>query len=261
MAISKSKRFEVFKRDKFTCQYCGKSAPNVLVELDHIVPRAEGGSDDILNLITSCTDCNRGKGARRLSDDTVVAKQRKQLEELETRREQLEMMIDWQRSVMDMEDYAIEELAAVWDELVPGYKLNERGIRTLTRWMREFEIPELVECMKISTAQYLRYDGEEAEMPTHRSVDKAWDYVPKIARRRRSQQEKPYLTDLFYIVYGILNKNFAGHVETREAIDLMEEAYLSGVTILELKRVASGASSYWAFTETMKDLVRARQAN
>jgi len=36
MAISKRDRFEVFKRDKFTCQYCGKAAPDVVLHIDHI---------------------------------------------------------------------------------------------------------------------------------------------------------------------------------------------------------------------------------
>jgi 5-methylcytosine-specific restriction endonuclease McrA len=49
MAISKKIRFEVFKRDSFICQYCGRSAPNVTLEVDHIEPISKGGTDDILN--------------------------------------------------------------------------------------------------------------------------------------------------------------------------------------------------------------------
>ena len=52
-------RFQVFKRDKFTCQYCGRSG--VELEADHIVPKSKGGSNDIDNLITACKACNRGK--------------------------------------------------------------------------------------------------------------------------------------------------------------------------------------------------------
>ena len=59
--LSKSVRFEVFKRDSFKCQYCGKSAPDVVLEVDHIIPVSKGGDNDISNLITACFDCNRGK--------------------------------------------------------------------------------------------------------------------------------------------------------------------------------------------------------
>ena len=66
---AKKKRWEVFKRDKFTCQYCGRFAPNVILHVDHIVPKSKGGKNDLNNLIAACEDCNYGK-----SDDTVDAK-------------------------------------------------------------------------------------------------------------------------------------------------------------------------------------------
>jgi 5-methylcytosine-specific restriction endonuclease McrA len=59
MAVSKSIRFEIFARDTFTCQYCGRRPPDVVLELDHIHPVSKGGSDEVINLITSCYDCNR----------------------------------------------------------------------------------------------------------------------------------------------------------------------------------------------------------
>ena len=61
--MSAKLRFSVLRRDGFTCQYCGKSAPNVLLEVDHIKPRSAGGGNEDTNLVTSCRDCNRGKGA------------------------------------------------------------------------------------------------------------------------------------------------------------------------------------------------------
>ena len=68
MAIGKSLRFEVFARDGYTCQYCGARPPDVVLELDHIHPRAKGGSDEITNLITACFDCNRGKRDKVLTE-------------------------------------------------------------------------------------------------------------------------------------------------------------------------------------------------
>lgn len=57
-----STRFAVLKRDNFTCQYCGRKAPYVVLEIDHKIPRSKGGSWKLENLITSCFECNRGKG-------------------------------------------------------------------------------------------------------------------------------------------------------------------------------------------------------
>ena len=67
MALSKKRRLDVFKRDSFQCAYCGKTPPNVVLEVDHIIPKSKSGSDDIDNLITSCFDCNRSKKIGRAS--------------------------------------------------------------------------------------------------------------------------------------------------------------------------------------------------
>lgn len=61
MSIGNKLRFDVFKRDSFTCQYCGSFPPSVVLEVDHIQPKSKGGKDDLNNLITSCFECNRGK--------------------------------------------------------------------------------------------------------------------------------------------------------------------------------------------------------
>jgi len=54
-------RWKCLQRDKFTCQYCGRKAPEVKLEADHKIPKSKGGSDELENLITACNECNRGK--------------------------------------------------------------------------------------------------------------------------------------------------------------------------------------------------------
>jgi len=56
-------RYEVLKRDNFTCQLCGRQAPEVKLEVDHIIPKSAGGTDDPNNLRAVCYSCNRGKGS------------------------------------------------------------------------------------------------------------------------------------------------------------------------------------------------------
>ena len=68
MAITKRTRFEIFKRDSFTCRYCGRKSPEVVLEIDHVIPKSKRGRDDGMNLVTSCFDCNRGKSDKNLSE-------------------------------------------------------------------------------------------------------------------------------------------------------------------------------------------------
>ena len=64
--IPVSVRVTVLHRDKNKCVFCGRSAKQVQLEVDHIIPFSKGGSNNLNNLQTLCIDCNRGKGARNL---------------------------------------------------------------------------------------------------------------------------------------------------------------------------------------------------
>ena len=57
-------RFNVFARDNNTCQYCGEKLPRSELNLDHVVPRSQGGLSTWENMVCSCFTCNRIKGGR-----------------------------------------------------------------------------------------------------------------------------------------------------------------------------------------------------
>lgn len=102
-SISKSTRFEILQRDNHTCQYCGRKAPDVELQIDHLVPVARGGTDDFENLVTSCADCNSGKSAKLIEEFTgghTIEEWRETLRErrmeaLRERRAQLPEVIDY----------------------------------------------------------------------------------------------------------------------------------------------------------------------
>ena len=54
-------RFNVFLRDKFTCQYCGDKKD---LTFDHLLPKSKGGLTDWNNVVTACSDCNVKKGGK-----------------------------------------------------------------------------------------------------------------------------------------------------------------------------------------------------
>lgn len=72
MAVSKRLRYEILRRDNHTCRYCGASAPDVPLRVDHVTAVALGGTDKPDNLVTSCEPCNNGKSSSTV-DATVVA--------------------------------------------------------------------------------------------------------------------------------------------------------------------------------------------
>ena len=54
-------RYAILKRDNFRCVLCGSDASDTRLEIDHIIPVTNGGSNDLKNLRTLCVACNRGK--------------------------------------------------------------------------------------------------------------------------------------------------------------------------------------------------------
>jgi len=57
-------RFNVFLRDRFSCQFCGEALPTHELTFDHLVPRSRGGRTTWENVVTACSPCNLMKGDR-----------------------------------------------------------------------------------------------------------------------------------------------------------------------------------------------------
>ncbi len=249
-SIPKKTRFEVFKRDSFTCQFCGRKAPDVLLVVDHMEPVSKGGTNHILNLITACRDCNLGKSDRRLADHTVLDKQRQQLEELQERKEQIEMMFQWHKGLLALEDHLITQLSNYWSEQVPGFSLNENGIKGLKRLKREFELDEIMTAMKIAAEQYLEYaDGQ----PTRESAELAWKKVGGICAIRRRDKENPYEKRLYYI-RGIL-RNRLSYLDEGMALQLLHDAFAANASLESLERHAKLVENWTEWRTAVEDFI------
>jgi hypothetical protein len=149
MAVSTRRRFEVFKRDAFTCQYCGRKPPDVTLHVDHVVPSSKGGADGMENLVTSCATCNLGKSAVPLTSvpaafalPSDIAERRKDLAE---RRKQLTAYIAWQNEVRALAEqeraFEREQLNTVlarWNEANSGaYLLSRDQERVCLKFIKQ----------------------------------------------------------------------------------------------------------------------------
>ena len=240
--LSKKTRFEVFKRDSFTCQYCGAKAPEVILHVDHIRPVDDGGENDILNLITSCQGCNSGKGARVLGDSSVVQKQHSQLADLEERRQQIEMMLRWRDDLSNLDAETVEAICARMVER-SGIEPNENGKADIRRWLKNYSVTEILEAASEAFDIYLQYEGDE---PTSSSWNKAFNKIPGVAGIRRQKETKPYLQKLFYI-QGILRKRTSN--KWMRCIDAMESFVLDGLSVEQMEIIAKRSDSWDDFCE------------
>jgi hypothetical protein len=253
-SISKKARFEVFKRDNFTCQYCGAKAPDVILHVDHINPVSKGGGNDILNLITACAGCNGGKSDRLLSDRSEIEKQRGQLEELNERRQQLEWMLEWRDQLERVEDDTLTALVRDWEGRATGYGINDHGRRNLTKWLKRFSVEELLNAIKLASEQYLVFEGDE---PTAESVQKAFSMIPRVAGGVRIAADAPYMRDVFYIRAVLRNR--LNYVNEQDVIRITKEAILLGVDVDRLRQFSKEVRSWTAYRESVEAFIADNQ--
>ncbi len=65
-------RKNIYKRDSYTCQYCGIRATSEDLSIDHVVPRSHGGKSSWTNCVLACIRCNVRKGNRPLREAGIT---------------------------------------------------------------------------------------------------------------------------------------------------------------------------------------------
>ena len=238
-------RFEVFKRDSFTCQYCGQSAPNVVLEVDHLLPVSKGGDNDILNLITSCWTCNNGKSNILLTDNTMLEKQKAQLDELNEKRLQLEMMIEWRESLNNLDDDIAQKIADYFGGQA-NCDVNETGLKKIKQWTKKFTYQQILEAVELSVNQYVKKG-------TNDETNKAFDMVPRICAAKKRQTETGEDLSHLYYIRGILRNRV--YCNDQVAIQLLKDANELCIADSELKEIALTSANWTEWRETMQELI------
>lgn len=147
-SISKKTRFEVFKRDFFTCQYCNAKPPKVPLEIDHIIPVSKGGKNNIDNLLTACFDCNRGKSNIELNQvpQTLV-------EKIELKKLAQKQYKEYQKIVQKEKDIINNEInycENIYSNLYPDYCFSEQFRISVKKFIQKLGVEEVADAMETS---------------------------------------------------------------------------------------------------------------
>jgi len=244
-AVSRKLRFEVFKRDSFTCQYCGRKAPDIILEVDHIAPVSAGGKNHVINLITSCEACNRGKGKRKLTDKSVVEKGRKQLEALQRRREQIKMMFQWQEGLAEIEEDTIKYLSEYADKHISGFCINDKGKQRLKQWLVKFTCEEIINAINVSARHYLQFD-KEGKLAKE-AVEQYWTRIPGICAVTRQTSNNPDILRLYYIRGILRNRLKHRYCDDNRAIGLLKKAHEASIDLDRLEAFVKKVSTWTDF--------------
>lgn len=239
-AIRKSVRFEVFKRDSFTCQYCGQKSPDVVLEIDHITPVAEGGDSDILNLVTSCKACNTGKSDKPLTETVALDRRRAQLEDLEQRRQQLEMLHEWHMSLVELDGQAATLAGDLWFRATgrEGSSLTDQAREELRRLIKRNGFNVVCEAIQKAAEGVHRSSNDYAEA----CAEWFWK-IGRIIAAQKLEEKDPGIGRLLYI-RGILRNRCHG-LNEGACIALLKRAKDEGMCLDWMESFAKEVQ-YWS---------------
>lgn len=146
IAISKKNRFEVFKRDGFTCQYCSAKPPKIPLEVDHIIPVCKGGKNNIDNLITACFDCNRGKSGNELTSIPKTI-----LEKHELKKIAVSQYKDYQK-ILEKERLQVEKdinlVENIYSNIFTDWEFSEKFRISVKKFIQKLGLEEVLESME-----------------------------------------------------------------------------------------------------------------
>lgn len=158
-SISKKARFEVFKRDSFTCQYCGAHPPSVILHIDHIHPVAQGGGNDEDNLVTSCESCNQGKSDRSLSDiPQSLNDKAAQILEKEEQIKGYQRVLAAKRLRLEDECAEVVEL---YESFCEGYTLNDKAKVTVRMFIEKLGMHDVLGALERAYTNTRIRSGQE----------------------------------------------------------------------------------------------------
>jgi hypothetical protein len=253
MPISKRLRFEVFKRDSFTCQYCGAQAPSVVLQVDHIQPVSKDGADDIINLVTSCGSCNIGKSNISLSDESSILKRKAQLDDLQERRDQIEMMLEWNRDLVEFDSKTVVEAARFFEaHCGNGFQVSSYMISGLRIQIRKYGLKEVLDSMLESISSYSKIDPITGGI-SRDSSRLAFSKIGPILNVRSRVSDEPDLRSLYYI-RGILRKR-VGDTEGYTDQDCLESlrGAVKEIPAEEIRALACRSNSWRSFHRELAD--------
>lgn len=152
-AISNKVRFEIFKRDGFTCQYCGATPPEVVLQVDHIHPVKLGGTNDDGNLTTSCQPCNLGKFATPL--DCASQPLMDRAAEVKEREAQLKGFSKVMREKRKRIEADAMEVVNLFAEGLGVNGMRRDHYGSVKRFLEKLDVSELLDAMEIALAKCL----------------------------------------------------------------------------------------------------------
>jgi len=223
----------------------------VVLHVDHINPVANGGNNDIFNLVTSCVDCNQGKADRLLSDNSALVKQQNQAKLVSEKHQQIEMLAKWHKEMAQL-DLKVEQI--VRDEINKHLEPVRRSVSDIffnseiRRAIKKYPLNVVLDSINASATIYLK---------DIRSSDDWAEYInkiPKICYWKNEELKNPHLNEYRKIAFTA--KKLWWNCYVNELVNEIKNLHEDhGLEISQIKKIAFGVKSISEFRQSAAKLI------
>ena len=243
-------KFEVFEKDSFKCQFCGTGAPIVTLQLSRINDTQQ--SDNWLDtafLSTSCKVCENKKTA---SDQNTQRNGFISIDELEERLQQLKMLINWRKGMLNIRKQQLANLVRYWENKVPGYSVDNDQKKYILTYITKYSCDEIRSAMDMAADKFFVQHPDGTIVNS--SVLNAFGKVPEICSTK-SELINAHESDGLLSILEQIKNNITGFFDPRRASQWLNYARSWEVQIEHLFQMASSIQSWTEFSVNIDKMV------
>ena len=235
-------KYEVFEKDSFKCQSCGMGTPNVTLQLIRIQDTQHNDEWlDIAFLSTSCKICEKKKsGVDEKNPNNFMS-----VDELEERLQQLKMLINWRKGMLNIRKQQLNNLIAYWENKITDFQTNNDQKKYLAAYISKYSSDEIRSAMDMAVDKFIQFcdDGTLDK----NSILIAFSKIPEICQTK-TEIVNAHESDGLQRIHNQLEHSINGFFDSNRATQWLNYARSWEVQIDDLFKMASSVKSWTEFS-------------
>lgn len=243
-------KYEVFEKDSFKCQFCGTGAPVVTLQLIRIQDTQQ--NDEWLDtafLSTSCKICEKKKSG---VDEKSLQNGYISIDELEERLQQLKMLINWRKGMLNIRKQQLTNLVSYWENKVPGFVTNNDQKKFAATYISKFSSDEIRSAMDMAVDKFIKY-SDDGTLDKH-SMLIAFAKIPEICLTK-TELVNAHESDGLQQIHDQLKQNIIGFFDSHRANQWLNYARSWEIQIEDLFKMAASVKSWTQFSVNIDKMV------
>jgi hypothetical protein len=242
-------KYEIFEKDAFKCQFCGTGTPNVTLQLVRIQDAQQNDEWlDLAFLSTSCKICEKKKsGVEEKSPNNYMS-----IDELEERLQQLKMLINWRKGMLNIRKQQLANLISYWENKIPDFETNNDQKKYLAAYISKYSSDEIRSAMDMAVDKFIKF-SDDGTLDKN-SILTAFSKIPEICQTK-TEIVNTHETDGLQRIHNQLEQGISGFFDSNRASQWLNYARSWEVPIDDLFKMATSVKSWTEFSLNIDKMV------